>query len=75
MSSAKTVVAAGAAYPTAVAATSLATPVVPILEAPLWLWEINGSMAAVTPQQIIVGLTGVLGVAVLGRKLFSRSAK
>lgn len=71
MSSEKTVIAAGAAYPTAAVATSLASPAIPLLEAPLWVFEMSGNMVAVTPQQLIVGMTGVLGVAVLLRKLFS----
>ncbi len=54
-------------------ATSATVPAVPILDYPLWVGALGDTVTIITPQHMIAALTGVLGIAVLGRKLFSKN--
>jgi len=70
MSAERTVIAAVGANAAAQGGTSAASPVVPFLDVTLWTWTINGSVAAITPQALIVVTTGVLSLAALGRSIW-----
>jgi hypothetical protein len=75
MSAERTVITAVGANAAAQGGTSAAAPVVPFLDVTLWTWTINGSVAAITPQAVIVITTGVLSAMALARSVWKGGGK
>ena len=65
MTTAKTVVAVAGANAVAIEGTKAASPSVPFLDVPLWTMEISGVLAVMTPQALIVVMTGILSIVAL----------
>ena len=75
MTTGKTVATVAGANATAQVGTEAALPVVPFLEVPLWAMEINGVATVMTPQALIVVLTGVLSIMALSISIYRKGAK
>lgn len=72
MSAGKTVMGAAGANAVAQGGTSAALPVIPFLEVPLWYWNIGGVDTVMTPQALVVVLTGVLSIIALVSSIFKK---
>lgn len=65
MNTGRTVLSVAGANAIAQGGTEVAKPAIPFLDAPLWFWNISGVETVMTPQAIIVVVTGILSVIVL----------